>query len=68
MTQETRPARRTSLIVTIWAETQPGRPVVWRGYLETPTIQRVYFDSLPALAALLQAFGWNDPPEDKEVV
>ncbi len=55
------PAQRASLILTIWAEGQPSRPPVWRGYVETPGGQRIYFDTLPALASLLHELGWRDP-------
>ncbi len=53
---------RSSLILTIWAEPQRGRPQVWRGYVETAHARRFYFSSLASLTDLLVKLGWQDPP------
>jgi hypothetical protein len=53
--------QRASLILTIWAEAQADRSLVWRGYLEMTRSQRRYFDTLNALGHLLIDLGWRDP-------
>jgi hypothetical protein len=54
--------KRISLILTVWAETQPDRLPVWRGYIEMAHAQRLYFNTLGKLDRLLIDLGWNDPP------
>ena len=57
------PSRRASFILSIWSESQPNAQAAWRGYLETPSGKRAYFDLLAELSRLLQDVGgWHDPP------
>ena len=60
------PTRRASFILSIWSESQPDAQAAWRGYLETPSGKRAYFDLLAELSRLLQDLGgWHDPPNDE---
>jgi len=61
-------ARRTSYILSLWAEPQAHRPAVWRGSLEAANGRRLYFDSLVGLNRLLgEAAGWRDPVPSKKM-
>ena len=61
-------ARRTSYILSLWAEPQVEAPAVWRGSLETANGRRLYFDSLGSLNRLLgEAAGWRDPAALEEM-
>lgn len=54
---------RTSFILSIWVELQSHASPIWRGYLETTTGRRAYFDSLAELNHLLHSLGgWRDAP------
>jgi hypothetical protein len=61
-------ARRTSYILSLWAEPQDDAPPVWRGSLEAANGRRIYFDSLGTLNRLLgESAGWRDPAASKEM-
>ena len=61
-------ARRTSYILSLWAEPQADAPAVWRGSLESADGRRLYFDSLLTLNRLLgQSAGWRDPAALEEM-
>ena len=57
--------RRWSFILSVWAEpvqeTGQASPLAWRGYLEWPSRERNYFDTLAELNRLMSAAtGWQD--------
>ncbi len=54
-------AKRISLILTVWTETQLDRPPLWRGYVEMANARRLYFNTLDKLDRLLIDLGWQDP-------
>ena len=61
-------ARRTSYILSLWAEHQEDSPPVWRGSLESADGRRLYFDSLQTLNRLLgESAGWRDPVPSKKM-
>ena len=55
--KETRPLRRRSFILVLWAEsgTMPGSPPVWRASLEdTQTARRYGFKNLAEMSRFLE--------------
>jgi len=59
--ERTHHTRRASFILSIWPEAQRAAPDCWRGYLETTTGQRAYFDSLDTLNRFLtERAGWRE--------
>ena len=55
-------ARRTTFILTLWVERPLAGNPVWRGYVETGARQRLYFDALAELDAIVQNLtDWTDP-------
>jgi hypothetical protein len=61
-------ARRTSYVLSFWAEPQTDAPAVGRGSLEAANGRRLYFDSLGSLNRLLgEAAGLRDPAALEEM-
>ena len=54
--------RRESFILTLWVERPAEGIPVWRGYVESGSRQRLYFDSLVELEAIVHRISdWMDP-------
>jgi hypothetical protein len=57
--------RRTLLVISIWAETIPGKQLAWRGSIRTIDGQRMNFSTLTSLNRLLcELSGWHDSQMD----
>ncbi|MCP4416106.1 MAG: hypothetical protein GY805_05770 [Chloroflexi bacterium] len=58
-----RKAQRRHFILSIWTQASGSSHAVWRGYLESASGSRTYFDTLQRLDNLLQSAGWQEDTE-----